>query len=129
MKQSALPANFRRIRLELAREPGHPQGDAHIGYWVVAPLTADGHLDIKTARAFVRACEVVRFRPDAEEERGYLHRRPGGSWSFHYDFEDGGEDEDPGYRLGEHRFIEGEYVTVLEDEGPHTYRVAAVQAL
>jgi hypothetical protein len=33
-----LPANFRRIRLELAREKGHPQGSALIGYTFVAPL-------------------------------------------------------------------------------------------
>lgn len=129
MKQNALPGNFRRIRLELAREPEHPQGDARIGYWVVAPLGVDGRLDIKTARAFKQDCTVVRFRPDQDEEHGYLHRRPGGSWSFHYDFETGGEDEDPGYRLGEHRFALGEYVTIIEDEGPHTYRVAAVQPL
>lgn len=129
MKRSALPDAFRRIRLERAREPGHPDGDARIGYWVVAPLSTDGHLDVEAARAHKRDCTVTRFRPDQEEEVGYLHRRPGGSWSFHYDFEDGAEDEDPGYRLGQHRFVQGEYVTIIEDEGPHTYRVAAVQAL
>jgi hypothetical protein len=129
MTQSVLPANFRRIRLERAREPGHPEGDARLGYWVVAPLSADGHLDIETARAFKRDCTVIRFRPDQKDEKGYLHRRPGGSWSFHYDFDDGAEDEDPGYRLGAHRFAQGEYVTINEDEGPHTYRVAAVSPL
>jgi hypothetical protein len=126
---TTLPASFRRIRLERAREPGLPDGDRRIGYWVLAPLDPEGRLDVAQARAHKRDCKVLRLRRDAEEEEGFLHRRPGGSWSFHYDFEDGGEDEDPGYRLGEHRFAEGEYVTIQEDDGAHTYRVAAVQPL
>src|SRR5262245_21897839 len=36
---SDLPAEFRHIRLELAREPGHPQGSSNTGYDLVAPLT------------------------------------------------------------------------------------------
>lgn len=125
----ALPKNFRSIRLELAREPGHPQGDARIGYTVVAPLDGDGLLDVETARQFKQDCRVVRFHEGRDHEEGYLRRRPGGSWAFHYDFEDGGEDDDPAFRLGDHRFVTGEYVTIHEDAGAHTYRVAAVEAL
>jgi hypothetical protein len=124
-----LPANFRRIRLELAREPRHPEGDARIGYSVLAPLDKDGRIDVETARAHKEECRVVRFHADREHEDGYLRRRPGGSWAFHYEFDDGGGDDDPGYRLGEHRFVHGEYVTIEEDEGVHTYRVARVEAL
>lgn len=126
--KSHLPANFRRIRLELAREPGHPEGDAHIGYWLTAPLTSDGRLDPTAAHAFPDACVVVRFGAGEDDTHGLLHRRPGGSWSFHYDRETGA-DEDPGYRLGAHRFAVGEYVTIEENEGAHTYRVASVQSL
>jgi hypothetical protein len=124
-----MTAKFHRIRLELAREPAHPEGDAGIGYTVIAPLTVDGHLDAAAARAAREKCTVVRFRHNEDSEDGYLRRRPGGSWAFHYDFDDGGEDDDPGYRLGEHRFVLGEYVTMQEDEGAHTYRVVSVQAL
>ncbi len=123
-----LPAAFCRIRLELAREPGHPDGDAGIGYSVLAPLTADGHLDTETARRFREACKVVRFHHSEETQEGFLRRRPGGFWAFHYDLPDGEEDDDPGYRFGEHRFVPGEYVTVMEDEGAHTYRVVSVLA-
>lgn len=56
-----LPANFRRIRLELAREPGHPVGEAGIGYTMIAPLKDDGLLDIETARHFRDQCTVIRF--------------------------------------------------------------------
>jgi hypothetical protein len=37
---SKLPPSFRRIRLELAREKGHPQGSASFGYTFDAPLIA-----------------------------------------------------------------------------------------
>lgn len=124
-----LPANFRRIRLELAREPRHPEGDARIGYMVIAPLDAEGRLDADTWRNFKQDCRVVRFQAVEDNEEGYLRRRPGGSWAFHYEFEDGGEDDDPAYRLGDHRFVYGEYVTVEEDQGPHAYRVAQVERL
>ena len=126
--QDRLPEPFRRIRLELAREPGHPEGDAHTAYVLTAPLDREGHLDGELARDFREACRVVRLRPGADPEDGALRRRPGGSWAFHYEF-DGGEDDDPAYRLGEHRFVLGEYVTIFEDEGAHTYRVVSVQTL
>lgn len=129
MTKTALPGNFRRIRLELAREPGHPGGDQHTGYVIVAPLDSDGRIDPKAAHEHRDACTVVRMRAGAEPEHGRLRRRPGGSWALHYDFEGGGEDDDPGYRFDEHRFVTGEYVTVMEDAGAHTYRIAAVQAL
>lgn len=124
-----LPENFRRIRLELAREPSHPEGDAHIAYSIIAPLDSEGRLDAETWRAFKQNCRVERFQPHKDNEEGYLRRRPGGSWAFHYEFEDGAEDDDPAYRLGDHRFVCGEYVTIEEDEGAHTYRVVRVDRL
>ncbi len=35
---ASLPAQFRQIRIALAREPGHPDGDAEVAYIIVAPL-------------------------------------------------------------------------------------------
>lgn len=124
-----LPANFRRIRLELAREPGHPAGEVDIGYTMVAPLKSDGLLDIDTARHFREQCKVIRFRRGEESVEGYLRRRRGGWWAFHYDLGDGAEDDDPGFRFERRRFVTGDYVTILEDEGAHTYRVASVEPL
>lgn len=124
-----LPGVFRRIRLELAREPSHPQGDHGVGYTVLAPLTNEGRLDVGAARLYREDCKVIRFRAGEESQAGYLRRRPGGFWAFHYELPDGLEDDDPGYKLGDHRFATGEYVTVMEDEGAHTYRVASVEPL
>ena len=36
-------------------------------------------------------------------------------------------DEEAGYHLHQHRFIEGEYVTIEDDDGkPYTFQVVAV---
>jgi hypothetical protein len=125
----SLPANFRRIVLELAREPQHPNGDARIGYVVVAPLGDDGKVDAETASAFKQECRFSRVRSGETLEQGFLKRRAGGSWAFHYALEDGREDDDPLYRLDEHRFATGEYVTIVENDGAHTYRVASIEPL
>lgn len=124
-----LPGMFRRIRLELAREAGHPDGDRGIGYTMIAPLKADGRLDVATARIYRDDCKVIRFRPGEDSQEGYLRCRPGGFWAFHYELADGEEDDDRGYKFADHRFIPGDYLTVIEDEGAHTYRVATVEAL
>lgn len=121
-----LPNNFRRIKLELAREPGHPEGASAIGYDFVAPLDAEARLDAAAWRDHKEACRVLRSH-EGVTSVGRLRRRPGGSWAFHYELDDAREDDDAGYRLGEHRFAPGEYVTIQEDDGPHTYRVVSVQ--
>jgi hypothetical protein len=124
-----LPAQFRCIRLQRAREAGHPDGDCDIGYVLIAPLTRDGRLDPALVREYGEHCTVSRFRPGADVVRGRLRRRRGGSWAFHYDFSDSSEDEDAGYRLGDHRFVPGEYVTIAEDDAAHTYRVVGVEQI
>ena len=39
---SSLPAQFRQIRIALAREPGHPDGNDEVAYIFVAPVDAEG---------------------------------------------------------------------------------------
>ena len=117
-----------RIVLRLARNPGteFAGGDDHRGYAITAPLTEDGRLD-ETAYGRSKAnCQVRRFAPDEDPVDGKLMKR-GERWYFDYDDEDTADDE-PIYRLGEHRFAVGEYVTVTDDEGrPLTYKVMEVQ--
>lgn len=122
-----LPANFWRVRLELAREKEHPDGDAGTGYTLLAPLNADGSLDVEAARHFRERCKVIRFKRGESSTEGFLRRRPGGWWAFHYELSDGSEDDDPGFRFEQHRFNIGDYVTVIEDEGAHTYKVTSVE--
>lgn len=116
-----------RVVMRLARNPGteFSGGDDHRGYALTAPLTADGHLDEAAYAKSKDACVVRRFAPDEDPADGRLARR-GKLWFFDYD-EGDSEDDEPFYRLGDHRFAVGEYVTVTDDEGrPLTYKVMEV---
>ena len=90
---TSLPAQFRQIRIVLAREPGHPEGDDEVAYIFVAPLDAEGRIDPKLWRAHREACRVARQRPDEQDQHGHLVHHPGGGWGFHYDGETNLPDE------------------------------------
>lgn len=117
---------LKRITLQLARNPGLPAGDPQQGYMIIAPLTEAGMLDVEGWRAQRRACRVYRFHPDpAEKADGWLTHR-GSKWFFHYDEEAEGNDEAV-FRFGDHRFKEGEYLTIQHtDAEPQTYKVTDI---
>jgi len=115
----------RHIRLELAREPGHPQGDAHTGYDIVAFLDADSRLDLETCRAEGARCRVRRFAGDETIAIGRLRHTTGDRWIFDFDGED--REDATGFHLGDERFVPGEYVSVAAADGvSHTYCVERV---
>ena len=64
---ASLPAQFRQIRIALAREPGHPDGDDEIAYIFVAPVDTEGRIDPKLWRAHREACRVSRQRPNEQD--------------------------------------------------------------
>jgi hypothetical protein len=103
------------IRLELARTRGRPDGDRNHGFDLVAPLDRDGHLDVDAWRRVMADCTVRRFAPGEDEERGQLVRTRSHRWAFSY--APGEEDDEPIYRLDDHRFVEGEYVSITEHDG------------
>lgn len=116
-----------RIVMRLARNPGteFANGDDHRGYSLVAPLTAEGRLDGRAYAKAREACVVRRFAPDEDPADGRLTHR-GANWFFDYEDEYLADDE-PVYRLGDHRFAVGEYVTVTDEDGrPLTYKVVEV---
>jgi hypothetical protein len=120
-----------KIRLELARDREHPEGSNRHGYEFVGPLDAEGHLDPAAWKKQRERCKVRRFWQHEDDEMGHLVRKAGGHWAFHYDG-DGDEDADEGgYRLGDHKFAVGEYVSIREhdDDVMHTFRVVRVEAL
>lgn len=119
-----------RIVLRLARNPGteFANGDDHRGYALTAPLKGDGRLDEAAYAKVKDDCSVRRFAPDEDPADGRLIKR-GPRWFFDYEEEDPDQDE-PVYRLGDHRFAVGEDVTVTDDNGrPLTYKVVEVAAL
>ena len=122
---AALPRTFRRIRMELAREPRHPEGSRRHGYVFVAPLDEDGRIDARMWRMHPDDCRVVRFQPTGETV-GHLVQKPDGAWMFDYDVEDDDDDE-TGYRFGDERFVVGEYVSLQEGAQMRTFRVLSVE--
>jgi hypothetical protein len=116
-----------KIRLELARDHNHPEGSPAIGYEFAAPLDAGGKIDAAEWHTRRANCRVVRFRPDEADDIGHLVRKAGGSWAFHYDIKSDAEDDEAGYRFGDHAFTLGEYVSIREEEGMRTFKVVRVQ--
>ncbi len=119
-----------RVVMRLARNPGteFADGDDHRGYSLVAPLLADGKLDVDAFQAHRADCSVRRFAPDEDAVLGVLKRR-GQTWFFDYDAADDADDE-PVHRLGEHLFKVGEYVSVADEDGRLlAYKVTEVSPL
>jgi hypothetical protein len=125
---ASLPAQFRQIRIVLAREPGHPDGDDEVAYIFVAPVDAEGRIDPKLWRTHREACRVARQRPNEEDRLGHLVYHAGGAWGFHYD-DDANLPDEAGYHFADERFVVGEYVSINERGKMHTYRVTMVSHL
>jgi hypothetical protein len=117
---------LRKIRLELARGPGFPEGSSERGYEFLAPLKADGHIDADAWRAGPKDCTVRRFWQGEDDSHGHL-RHVGTGWLFHYDLDREPAPDEPGFRFASHAFRKGEYVSITERDGAlHTFKVAAV---
>jgi len=122
---------LRKIRLELARDREHPDGSKRHGYEFVGPLDEEGRLDPVLWKKYRDRCRVRRFWLNEDDELGHLVRKPGGHWAFHYDINGDADDDEGGYRLGNHKFTVGEYVSIREheDDVMRTFRVVRVEAL
>src|SRR4029450_9467831 len=92
------PKGFSKVRLRLAREPGHPQGSQDHGYDLVIPLDGDGRLDSDLREKPRQLCRVVHYPSDEEHDIGHMVRLPGGQWAFHYDIK-GNEKDAAGYHF------------------------------
>jgi hypothetical protein len=129
----ALPDEFKRIRLNLARSKEFPSGSSRHGYELVAPLDRTGHIDAALWHKHREACRVRRFWNGDEDEVGRLVHKPGGAeharWAFHYGAAADDDDDEAGYRLGSHVFASGEYVSIRDhdDDEMHTFRVVSVE--
>jgi hypothetical protein len=125
-----LPHVLKRIRLNLARSKEFPTGSARHGYEFVAPLGTDARIDAKLWREHREHCGVRRFW-GGDEEIGKLVHKSGGKehsrWVFDYD-DSAEEDDEAGYRFGDHAFAPGEYVSIRDEDGEmHTFQVVSVE--
>ena len=126
---TSLPSCFRRIRLELAREPDHPEGEWNVAYIMVAPLDDEGRIDPDQWKKHRDACRVARQRPNEPESRGHLVHRPGGSWAFQYDISGEVRGDEAGYHFQDERFVLDEYVSIKDSGKMRTFRVVGVSHL
>jgi hypothetical protein len=120
-----LSPSFRHVRLLLSREKGHPEGERREGYDLLVPLDAEGRLDARQWKTHQALCRVRRFDEEGDVRIGRLRRKPGGQWYF--DYEEGDSDDEIGFRLGEERFVTGEYISIGRRASMHTYQVARVE--
>jgi len=119
-----------KVRLELARDHDFPSGSPVRGYEFTAPLDDNGHIDAEEWHQRRDQCRVLRFWAGEDAEAGHLIRKPGGSWAFHYDVHGDEDDDETGYRFGQHAFVPGEYVSITEhDDVLRTFRVISVQEI
>lgn len=120
-----LTPKFRHVRLLLARGKDHPVGDPDEGYDLLVPLDGEGRLDAAEWKSHQAHCRVRWFAADGDERIGRLRRKPGGQWYF--DYAEGESDDEIGFRLGEERFVLGEYVSIGQGREMQTYQVARVE--
>ena len=122
---------LKKITLNAARSKLFPDGSIRHGYDFVAPLTPQGRIDLEAWKAHRGECFVHRFWGDEPAERGLLVHRAGGPGGSTWVFELGAgsklDEEETGFRFGDHVFREGEYVSVREEDGDLvTFRVVSV---
>ncbi len=110
-----MSAGLTKIKMELARTDGYPEGSRLHGYEFVAPLTQDGRIDAAEWRAEKEKCVVRRFWHGEPDMLGTL-RHVGQGWRFDYDKHETSDDE-PFFKLDKHRLATGAYVSVTEHDG------------
>jgi hypothetical protein len=123
---------LKKVTLHAARSKAFPDGSIRHGYEFVAPLTAEGRIDLEAWKAHRGECFAHRFWGDDPEQRGLLVHRAGGRGGSTWGFELGAgaklDAEDDGFRFADHAFVPGEYVSIREEEGDLvTFRVVSVK--
>jgi hypothetical protein len=118
---------FKIIHLDLAREPGHPEGSVEDRYTLVLPLDQEGRIDTDYCRSFPDLCRVAHVSFQGGVHRGMVRRESDGTWAF--DYGDADSEDEAGFRFSHERFAPGEYVSVIRHGQAHPYKVISLQPL
>lgn len=111
------------VRLELAREAKHPDGDHATGYDLFVPLDERGRIDAEAWRSNRKQCVVRKFTRNSQSATGLIRHGPGGRWEFDYD-ETAPFPDEWGIHLADEAFVLGEYISIRgPNKETHTYRV------
>lgn len=115
-----------KIRLELARMEGFPQGSSIRGYVFTAPLTEGGHIDPVCWKEAKNECSVMRYWGDEPVQHGLL-RHVGNGWRFDYETRTN-EDDEPFFKLDRHVIEPGNYVSITDHDGvQRPFRIISVE--
>jgi hypothetical protein len=128
---TATAATLRKVTMNAARSKEFPDGSIRHGYDFIAPLTDEGRIDLEAWKAHRGECFAHRFWGGEPATQGLLVHRAGGrggsTWAFEWKSRGIQDDEDEGFRFGDHVFKSGEYVSVREGDGQLlTFRVVSV---
>ena len=111
------------VRLELARCREFPEGSKTHGYALRLPLDAEGRLSSGNWPRQRHHADFTRFWGEELESGRLVHGRHGWGLAFDDDSE-----VEPIFRSADHRFAEGEYISITERDGmTRTFRVVAVK--
>lgn len=115
------------IHLVMARNKAFPEGNLHRGYDILAPLDGEGRLDRQAWEKAPSSATVMRFWDGERSALGHLVWHEKSGWAFDYDPADDDDDE-TGYRLANHVFKPGEYVSIRDhgEDELHTFVVQSV---
>ncbi len=118
--------SWKRVRIVVARSREFPEGSNRHGYELVLPLQADGRIDEKALKATPEVATVHRFWEGEGDSIGQILHRDG-KWVISYT--QGEADDEALHRFADHRFNEGEYVSVRAPEGgaEHAFKVVSVR--
>lgn len=121
-------SNLFRIRLELARMEGFPEGSSEHGYVFVAPLTKHSHIDADLWHTVKEKCRVTRFWGNDPVLHGML-RHVGRGWRFDY-VVGSQEDDEPFFKLDQHAIKPDNYVSITEQDGvQRPFRIVSVDRI
>jgi hypothetical protein len=125
-------ASLKTVTLNAARSKRFPEGSIRHGYVFVAPLDPEGRIDVEAWKAHRGECFARRFWGDDEPRHGLLVHRAGGHGGSTWRFELGAgpvlDEEDYGFRFGDHVLALGEYVSIRDEDGElTTFKVIGVK--
>jgi len=114
-----MPSALKKITLNAARSKAFPDGSIRHGY------------DLASWKAHRGECFAHRFWGDELRQSGLLVHRAGGHGGATWGFELGKgaklDEEEEGFRFGDHAFRAGEYVSIREEDGElMTFKVVSV---
>lgn len=116
------------VHMQLARTPEFPEGSKDHGYDLVLPLTSEQRFDTRAWKTERGAGKVRRFWGDEEPRQGQL-RHAGHQWFVDYDVKKDG-DEEPFFKLENHKIATGEYLSLSEAGGEtYTFLITGVTPL